>query len=212
MKHRSLQTLYKYWNGVRAGRIAPRRLEIEPARIAGILAETFMLERVTATEFHFRLAGSRLCELFGLELRGTNFLDGWSAADRAVLERQLATVCEQGAVATLTVEAGADVRSRIEIEVILLPLVHAGTKVERIIGAMSTSSPAPWLAGDYLRDRRLISHELIWPDGRPHAVIERAGGQAPFAPALSGVRIVKSDRRQFRVLDGGRTEAKHSKS
>ena len=94
MKQRSLQILYKYWNGVRAGRIAPRRLEIEPARIAGILAETFMLERITAAEFQFRLAGSRLCELFGSELRGTDFLDGWNAADRDLLERQLAAVCE----------------------------------------------------------------------------------------------------------------------
>ena len=84
--------------------------------------------------------------------------------------------------------------------------------MERVIGAMSTSSPAPWLTGEHLRNRRLTHHELIWPDGRPHAVIERSGGQAPFAPALSGVRIVRSDRRQFRVLDGGRTEAKHHKS
>ena len=37
MKQTTIQTLYAYWDGVRAGRIAPRRLEIEPARIAAIL-------------------------------------------------------------------------------------------------------------------------------------------------------------------------------
>ena len=46
----SLQTLYSYWNEVRAGRLAPQRLEIEPSRIAGVLAETFMLERVDAPQ------------------------------------------------------------------------------------------------------------------------------------------------------------------
>ena len=45
---RSLQTLYGYWNELRAGRLAPQRLEIEPSRIAGILSETFMLERIDA--------------------------------------------------------------------------------------------------------------------------------------------------------------------
>ncbi len=86
---RSLQTLFNYWNQVRAGRIAPHRLEIEPSRIAGILAETFMLERVEAGTYQFRLAGTRLCELFGSELRGKNFLEGWSEQDRLVLERDL---------------------------------------------------------------------------------------------------------------------------
>ena len=48
MKQRTIQTLYAYWNELRAGRIAPRRLEIEPSRISSILPETFMLERTDA--------------------------------------------------------------------------------------------------------------------------------------------------------------------
>ena len=78
----NLQTLYGYWNALRAGRIAPRRLEIEPSRIGSILSETFMLERTDPATYHYRLAGTRLCEIFGFELRGTNLLDGWSEADR----------------------------------------------------------------------------------------------------------------------------------
>src|SRR5690349_14918405 len=102
MKQRTLQTLYAYWNEVRAGRLAPLRLEIEPSRIAGILAETFMLERIDAANYQYRLAGTRLCELFGSELRGANFLDGWSAPDRTVVERQLASLRDHGAAVVLT--------------------------------------------------------------------------------------------------------------
>ena len=50
MKQRTLETLYGYWNEVRAGRLA-QRLEIEPSRIAAILAETFMLERIDARTY-----------------------------------------------------------------------------------------------------------------------------------------------------------------
>ena len=211
MKQRTLFTLYSYWNEVRAGRLAPRRLEIEPSRIAGILAETFMLERLDTATYPYRLAGTRLCELLGKELRGTNFLDGWNNQDRAALERLLASVCEQGAVAVLTVESGTHTRHRIELETILLPLLHAGSTVGRIIGATTASSVPHWLHGDPLLSHRLVRHELIWPDGRPHSVIARSGQQAPFIPEPPNTRLVKALRRQFRVLDGGRTDGKYDK-
>src|SRR5262245_11941997 len=98
MQHRTIQSLYLYWNELRAGRIAPGRLEIEPSRISSVLAETFMLERTEAGDYCYRLAGTRLCEIFGRELRETNLLSGWGDADRATLRRSLATTCERGAV------------------------------------------------------------------------------------------------------------------
>ena len=46
MQQRTNQILFAYWNDVRGERLAPRRFEIEPARIATILPETFILERL----------------------------------------------------------------------------------------------------------------------------------------------------------------------
>ena len=208
----SPQTLYSYWNEVRAGRLAPQRLEIEPSRIAGILAETFMLERIDAGTYQFRLAGTRLCELFGSELRGKNFLDGWSDEDRRVLEWHLTTISEQGAAALLTVEGIVDARHRVRLDANLLPLLHAG-KITRIIGAMSVASAPHWLGSEPLRTRQLKHHQVVWPDGRPHAVVARLGRRSLFQPGLSGpgVRVVKTDQRQFRVLDGGRVGSKYDK-
>lgn len=208
----SLQTLQSYWNEVRAGRLAPQRLEIEPSRIAGILSETFMLERIDAGKYQFRLAGTRLCEVFGSELRGKNFLDGWSDEDRLLLERYLTTISEQGAAALLTIEGAFDTRHRVELAANLLPLLHAG-KITRIIGAMSATSAPYWLGTEPLRSRRLKHHQLVWPDGRPHAMLARLGQQAPFHPALTGagVRVVKTGQRRFRVLEGGRAGSKYDK-
>ena len=58
--------------------------------------------------YHYRLAGTRLCEIFGTELRGTNLLAGWNASDRAAIAGSLTSTCEQGAVTLLTIEAGAE--------------------------------------------------------------------------------------------------------
>ncbi len=212
MKQRTLFTLYSYWNEIRGGRLAPRRLEIEPSRIASILAETFMLERVDRATYPYRLAGTRLCELLGKELRGSNFLAGWSEQDRPLLESLLASVCEQGAVVTLTTDSGTDPDHRVELETILLPLLHAGSKVGRIIGATSPASMPHWLHGDvalaHRLAHRLVRHEIVWPDGRPHSVIERAGKQAPFLAEPANTRLANAMRRQFRVLDGGRAGTK----
>ena len=205
MKHRTLFTLYTYWNQVRAGRLAPRRLEIEPSRIASILAETFMLERMNPSTYPYRLAGTRLCELLGRELRGTNFLSGWSEQDRPTLERLLGSVCEQGAAVTLTADSGFDEQHRIETETIVLPLLHAGSSVGRIIGATSAVSNPHWLHNRGVLTHRLVRHEVVWPDGRPHSVIERSGQQAPFQAEPTNARIAKALRGQFRVLDGGRS-------
>jgi hypothetical protein len=211
MKQKSLQTLYSYWNQVRAGRIAPQRLDIEPSAIAPILSETFMLERLDGGTYQFRLAGTRLCELFGSELRGRNFLDDWSDDDRATLERMLATLSEQGAGATLVIEGSSDVRHRVELEALLLPLLHGGSRINRIIGVMTTTSAPNWLSHEPLRARVLKRHQLLWPDGRPRAVIERSDGKAPFQPARAAMRAVGSDQRRFRVVDGGRSGNKSDK-
>jgi hypothetical protein len=211
MKQRSLETLYSYWNQVRAGRLAPQRLEIEPSRIASILSETFMLERIDASTYLFRLAGTRLCDLFGSELRGKNFLEGWSEADRLVLERLLATLSEHGAVAVLDIEGSRDGRRRLDLEAMLLPLLHGGNRISRIIGVMSAATDPHWLAEEPLRSRHLKRHQVVWPDGRPHSVLERAGGRAPFRPLPAGLRLLTADRNRFRVLQGGRTAGKPDK-
>jgi hypothetical protein len=206
MKQRTLQILYAYWNGLRAGRVAPSRLEIDPSRIGAILPEIFLLERVDAGTYLYRLAGTRLCEIFGSELRGTNLLDGWPAADRADLAQHLALTCEQGAATHLVMEGRVDETRRVGLEALLLPLMHAGNAMERVLGAASAIASPHWLGHERFVDRRLVSRDLIWPDGRPGRIqsATRETAPAPLAGAPTGA--LRGDRRGFRVLDGGRKE------
>ncbi len=205
MQQRTLQILYAYWNGLRAGRIAPSRLEIDPSRIGAILPEIFLIERLDAATYSYRLAGTRLCEIFGRELRGTNLLDGWSASDRALLARDLALTCEQGAAAHFTMEGSAGNSRRVQLETILLPLMHGGNAIERVIGATSAIASPHWLGHDKLVDKRLLTREPIWPDGRPR-VADPSAYIPPPAPSPNPAAMLKGDRRGFRVLDGGRKE------
>lgn len=203
MKNKTSQILFAYWNEVRGKRIAPRRFEIEPARIGSILPETFILERVEASSYRFRLAGTRIFECFGVEFRGADFVSIWQGVDRDLVTHDLAAVSGQGAVITLEFEGSTVDRRRATFEAILLPLVHTGQVIDRVVGAISCASPPSWTGSARLDDRRLLGHETIWPDGRPHAVLASGDRQAPFKPQTRAARLVRQDRRQFRVYDGG---------
>ena len=74
--------LFQYWNRLRDGRPAPKRTEIEPADIKTLLADTFILEKDARGEAVFRLAGTRLCAIYGRELKGFAFASLWKEKDQ----------------------------------------------------------------------------------------------------------------------------------
>ena len=203
MKHKTSQILYAYWNAVRGQRLAPRRFEIEPARIASILAETFILERFDVRTYQFRLAGTRLCDQFGHEFRGTNFLDGWGADDCLMLERKFADACERGGALVLTFEATSDDAHCVTYEALLLPLVHNGEMASRVLGAMSACDPPAWVGTERLTTKNLVRHETIWPGAKTSSQLHQQSLFAPSSQSACAIRIDRN-RRRFLVLDGGR--------
>ena len=203
MKQRTNSALYAYWNDVRNGRIAPRRFDIEPSRIGELLPHTFMLERAEGQTFRFRLAGTKLCEQFQTEFRGANFVDGWDGGDSQTLVQQFESVTAQGGVVLLNIEARSEGSVKAAFEIVILPLVHTQDSVDRYLGAMSAIDPPVTLGSEPLTRKRLVSHEAIWPDGRPHRIVDKVCRQVPFLPHVRHARIVRNDRRQFRVYEGG---------
>ena len=203
MKQRTSQILYQYWNDVRGERLAPDRFEIEPAQISTILPETCMIQRGDDGQLAFRLAGTRVCDNLGRELRGTELQSVFLEADRLAVESIVQTVTDQGAVGLLEFEMASEDGRAVRFEMILLPLTHMEKGITRFLGAVSAIDPPAWMGSVKLATRGLVGHSIMWPDGRPHALIERAKRQSPFLAVMANARVVRSDRRQFRVFDGG---------
>jgi hypothetical protein len=214
MRHKTSETLYAYWNEVRGSHRAPRRFDIEPSKIAGILSSTFMLERLDGRTYRYRLAGTTVCSIFGAELRGTNFLDGWPPEDHLSLVRRLTVVSERGAAELIHLEAAPPGRPSAPFELLLLPLRHTAETLDRVLGSFVALDNPSWLGHVPLATKRLIANEFIWPAGspaEPHAAsqpapipLRPAAAAAPILLRSNGGRIVRSERRQFRVFDGGR--------
>lgn len=203
MKEPVSQQLYAYWNSVRGERIAPQRFEIEPSRIAAILPDTFILESIDSATARFRLAGTRICEAFSEEFRGVNFFELFPIADRAELKAQFTTIATQGAVGVFEIEGRTAEGKTVQFEVLLTPLIHTREHADRFLGSITPVQKPDWLGHAPLVEKRLKHSEMIWPEGRPHALVDAMHRQSPFLPHIRTARVVRSDRRQFRVYEGG---------
>ena len=168
MKHPSTRELYDYWQRLRGSRPAPERTEIEPSDIRRILGDTFILEVTSRTEFRFRLAGTRVCALYGRELKGKDFLSFWKGKDREAIATLLAAVSQDAAAAVLGMTGRSAHDRDLPCEILLLPIRQKGGGFTRIIGSLAPMDDPYWIGIHPIMSQVISSLRLIWPDERPH--------------------------------------------
>lgn len=190
MKHSTTRELYEYWQRLRGSRPAPDRTEIEPSDIRRILGDTFILEAVSRTEYRFRLAGTRVCALYGRELKGKDFLTFWQGKDRDAVATMLAAVSQDAAAAVFGMNGRSAHERELACELLLLPIRQKGGGFSRVIGSLTPMSDPYWIGIHPILSQTVTSLRLIWPDERPSFL--RRGDDAdldavPVAP-LTGPR------------------------
>jgi hypothetical protein len=216
MQKSSSRTLYDYWNALRGARSAPDRRDIDPTRIRGALANTFILELNPDGGFDFRLAGSHLCAAYCRELKSRSFTALWHARDRDALDTLIRAVTEDHAVALITFTATTDVQTSVTFETILLPVRHNGSTQTRLLGAMTAIDTPYWFGVQPIAEQRITGLRLIWPDDLAENVRNVTAAVIPFEAAravgtdtltpIAGRVYGRSARRyaHLAVIDGGR--------
>jgi hypothetical protein len=212
MKHKTIHALFDYWNTMRAGRPAPLRSEIQPGQIRGILPYVFILERESDNSFRFRLAGTGLCNVYGMEFRNHNLLSMWQEDCVDSLRHALDEVTRNASVSIIEYTASTNERREATFEMILLPLAQDNGAVTRVIGAAVPIDDLPWI-GDHLLARQWIDRlQILDPERMPKR--ERAPeparraapqGRQPFLPAhvtsLANRRApLRSERSYLRLV------------
>ena len=197
LKHAVSEFLYGYWNRLRGDRPAPLRREIEPADIGTVLSDTFILETAADDCYPYRLAGTRVCSAFGRELKGENWLDGWTARDREALATLLRTISNDAAGAGIEIEAGNGRGQNAAFEIVLLPLANRGPGYTRILGSFAPLDAPYWLGATPLAEAVVTALHLIWPN-RSDPFREDRPGHPVFDRTIPLRR-----RRHLALYDGG---------
>jgi hypothetical protein len=212
MKQNGSINLFQYWNRLRNGRAAPKRTEIEPADIKSLLADTFILEKDTRGEAVFRLAGTRLCAVYGRELKGFSFPSLWRASDQRLVAKLAHGVFQSKSVVVMAFEGHSRNGRSTSFELLLLPL-DGGVESPRSLGAISAVGRPFWLGADPVVDAVLESVRVVDPDLEPMYLKNRPAVTVPSLEpsysALSNSEPSLGSARRIRhllVLPGGRDE------
>lgn len=131
--HPVLQRLYRYWVEKAAGRIGPRRDEIDPVDFRYALGWVSLLEvHKGGEQFSARVLGSSVAQVTGLPLNASQADDFDDPEFLVVVSRNQRWVVEH----RLPVRIFDDLQTakrRYRFEVLVLPLSEDGTTVDRML-------------------------------------------------------------------------------
>ena len=120
---------------MRGSRLVPKRSEIDPRGIEHALEYTFVLERIAIGMARFRLAGSHLCNIMGIEVRGMPLSSFITPSGRETLGSVLEDVFQRPSACELEMVAEVGRKKpAMEARMVLMPLRSDLGDVSRILG------------------------------------------------------------------------------
>ena len=192
MKHTSTRLIFDYWNRQRGERSAPTRSEIDPAAIRHGLGDIFMLAADFIDGIRFRLAGTRVCALFGREIKGEHFNALWSEASRAQIANIGNAAVNEAIGAVAGVTGRTEKGEETELELLLLPIGHDGRTRVRALGSLAPLTPPFWLGEEPIVELELKTLR--------HVGATQSDVGVPRFRSGAGLRM----RHGFLVYSGGR--------
>lgn len=127
-----------YWEALREDGALPRRMQIDPRGIEGALPYAFLVERIGSGIGRFRLAGTHVADLMGMDVRGMPFSALFSPDARSSVAERLEQVFTTPAILDLSLEAERGMaQPALEGRMILLP-VQGIAETDLALGCLVT--------------------------------------------------------------------------
>lgn len=164
MKHKNSHLLVGYWSRLRKGRDVPDQTDIDPRAIKRMLAYTFILDAASIARPVYRLAGTQLCERFGIELKGMNFLSHWETNSGVALASLIKQSLRLKQPVCLSSVAVTSDNGMVELETLLLPISFNGREPTRFIGLVQILSDDSPLFGRTIAFQRLVGSQIVRED------------------------------------------------
>ena len=168
MKHPSIRELFDYWNIRRGRRTAPGRDDIDPGDIRTALADTFIVAFDETAGHPFRIAGTRVSALFGHDLKHEPFLNLWTPESRLLMSDLISVIGYESVGLMAGVTARTHAGTSLDLELLVLPLVHDGRTDARLLGALAPAGAPAWIGVSALGDLALGTFRYVGAEDAPN--------------------------------------------
>lgn len=178
MKHPSNREFFAYWDQKRGDGQAPDRTDIEPGAVRGLLGDIFVLSCDASAGYPFRVAGTRVCALLGVDLKDKSFSGLFEPGSRRDIEEIIAAVAEETLAAVAGVTAATPGGSQAHFELLLLPFNTRAHEPVSLTGLLAPFEAHQDLLGDLkLTSWRYMAH-------KPDKIMPRALRKIALARGL----------------------------
>ncbi|MBB3391965.1 hypothetical protein FHT82_004743 [Rhizobium sp. BK275] len=137
--------IFDYWNALRGEQDAPLKSQIEPGAIPHLLSSLFILETEADRQIRFRLAGTKICDLFGHDLRGERFSALWANGQNEDIEKTAKGVMDHAIPTLFNATGYSTAGHHAAFEIIMMPLRSPEGGCDRLLGAIAPAVAASWL-------------------------------------------------------------------
>lgn len=205
MRSKTTMELFRYWNAIRGDRSLPRRDQIAPADIRSLLPDLFILQRQADDTISFRLAGTRLCALFGGELRDRQFSFLWQEIEEVEITRIAERVMTRCAPTLISAHGETPAGEVLELELLLTPVASADGIHDRVLAALSPLSRPSWLHETPLGQLTASGISVLDP-ARDIAPVDLEAPAATSVSMIDGRHDTAGRALHLRILQGGRRD------
>jgi hypothetical protein len=177
--HPGSRTIFRHWESIRGESSAADREDLDLSQLGKYVPWLFVIERSTRTNSYiWRLAGSKICDLWRKELTGSDVFSGWDTFERDTVRRLFDGVTRDLQPCTLRLRLFTSLGQTVEVEFIALPLRARDGHSIHVFGGVMPFREHGLLGYDRISALELASARTIWTEPVP-------GGQDRKArPAL----------------------------
>ncbi len=187
--HPSSRALFRWWETMRAESAAPHRALLDLKQVGELVPNLFIIERDRPRHgYRWRLAGTRICELYRRELTGSDVFSGWDNFERETVRRLLDGVAGRLQPAIMRLRLHTSLSQTIGAEWIALPLQPQNRTGIQVFGGLFPFRDISGLSYDAINLQEMASARVIWSEPLPgDSLMSGTSGFRPFQVIPGGL-------------------------
>jgi hypothetical protein len=165
--HPGSRSLFRYWEAIRGEASAASRRRLDLNKLRACVPCLYIIERHPQKGYIWRLAGTRLCQLWRRELTGSPALAGWDAFERHTTERLFEGVVQSHQPFVMRFRLFTSLGHDIGAELIGLPLRSLDGRDTHVFGGIMPFRDIDSLGYDRISAIEMSAARVIWTEPLP---------------------------------------------